>query len=75
MDVPILGLMGGADPGIPPELVQKYRDALADAGVEHEVIEYPGAPHSFCDRTYADYASESADAWERVLRFIEANKQ
>lgn len=74
MDIPILGLMGGDDPGIPPEIVQKFRDALTAAGVEHEIVEYPGAPHSFFDRKYADFAKESADAWERVLAFIDTHK-
>lgn len=73
IDIPILGLMGGDDPGIPPEVVQKYRDALTAAGVEHEIVEYPGAPHSFFDRKYADFAAESADAWERVLAFVAAH--
>jgi carboxymethylenebutenolidase len=67
---PILGLMGGDDPGIPVELVEKFRTALTGAGVEHELIVYPGAPHSFFDRKYEQFAAESADAWDRVLRFI-----
>lgn len=74
MTCPILGLMGGDDPGIPPETVQKFRDALSTAGVEHEIVEYPGAPHSFFDRKYADYAAESADAWDRMLAFIDSHK-
>ncbi len=71
MECPILGLMGGDDPGIPEEAVQELRDALAAAGVEHEVITYPGAPHSFFDRTFEEHAEASTDAWERVLGFIE----
>ena len=73
MECPILGLMGGDDPGIPEEAVQQYREALAAAGVEHEVITYPGAPHSFFDRSFDEHAEASADAWERVVGFIEAN--
>jgi carboxymethylenebutenolidase len=67
---PILGLMGGADPGIPAEAVEEFEQALAAAGVEHELVMYPGAPHSFFDRKQEDFADASADAWERVLAFV-----
>jgi carboxymethylenebutenolidase len=68
---PVLGLFGGADPGIPPEHVEALERALATAGVEHEIITYPGAPHSFFDRRADQHADASADAWTRLLRFIE----
>jgi carboxymethylenebutenolidase len=68
---PILALMGGDDPGIPLDDVAALDEALDAAGVEHEVVVYPGAPHSFFDRKYEEFASESEDAWDRVLRFIE----
>jgi len=71
-DAPILGLMGGGDPGIPAEEVERFREALTAAGVEHELVVYPGAPHSFFDRKFDEYGDESADAWRRVLAFIEA---
>jgi len=73
MTCPILALMGGADEGIPQEDVAEFEGALAAAGVPHEVVIYPGAPHSFFDRKYEDFAEESADAWKRVLEFIAAN--
>jgi carboxymethylenebutenolidase len=41
--------------------------------VEHEIVTYPGAPHSFFDRRAAEYAEASADAWKRVLGFISAH--
>ena len=68
---PILALMGGADEAIPREDVEAFDKALADAGVEHEVEIYDGAPHSFFDRRFDDYAEASADAWSRVLAFVE----
>ncbi len=72
-ECPILGLMGGADESIPQDMVDEYADALTAAGVEHELVTYPGAPHSFFDRSYEEHAAASADAWERVLSFIAAN--
>jgi carboxymethylenebutenolidase len=68
---PILALMGGSDPGIPPEDVAEFDRALDAAGVEAEVVMYPGAPHSFFDRKYEAFAQESEDAWRRTLAFVE----
>ena len=71
IDAPILALMGGADAGIPLEDVEAFDLALDEAGVDHEVVVYDGAPHSFFDRRYEEYADASADAWGRVLAFVE----
>ena len=56
--------------GHPVEQVTAFEQALADAGVEHELVVYDGAPHSFFDRKQEDFAEASADAWNRVLAFI-----
>jgi carboxymethylenebutenolidase len=68
---PILGLFGGADQGIPPEQVAEFDQALTGARVEHEFVTYPGAPHSFFDRKFEEYAEACEDAWRRVLGFLE----
>ena len=34
------------------------------------MVVYEGAPHSFFDRSFAEYAKECDDAWRRVLGFI-----
>jgi carboxymethylenebutenolidase len=70
LEAPILALMGGADAGIPQADVDAFEAALTNAGVEHEIVTYPGAPHSFFDRKQAEFADASADAWQRVLDFI-----
>jgi carboxymethylenebutenolidase len=67
---PLLGLFGGADQGIPVEQVEQFEHGLEEAGVEKEIVVYPGAPHSFFDRTYEEHADACADAWRRVLRFL-----
>jgi carboxymethylenebutenolidase len=72
---PILALMGGADQGIPREDVEEFDRALSDAGVEHEVEIYDGAPHSFFDRRFDEHAEASADAWKRVLAFVERHSR
>ncbi|HZQ10049.1 MAG TPA: dienelactone hydrolase family protein [Anaerolineae bacterium] len=68
--VPVLGLYGGTDQSITAEQVQELDINLDQAGVKHEVITYPGAPHSFFDRRYKEHADASADAWTRILNFI-----
>lgn len=69
-ECPILALMAGDDPGIPANLVAQFLVALELHGVEHEIVTYQGAPHSFFDRRHEDFAAESADAWRRVLDFL-----
>jgi carboxymethylenebutenolidase len=72
MRAPILGIFGGADEGITPDVVAEFEHALVAAGVPHELITYPGAPHSFFDRKAADFAPASKNAWRRTLKFIRA---
>jgi carboxymethylenebutenolidase len=67
---PVLGLFGGADQAIPVSDVKRLDEALDKTSVEHDIIIYPDAPHSFFDRRSADYADASSDAWKRVLTFI-----
>jgi carboxymethylenebutenolidase len=67
---PILALFGGADQAISPDQVEAFDGGLSEAGVEHEVVVYPGAPHSFFDRKQAEYAEASEDAWRRTLGFL-----
>jgi carboxymethylenebutenolidase len=67
---PVLGLFGGADPGIPASDRDQLDKQLDTAGVAHHIIAYDGAPHSFFDRKYAEYAVASTDAWARMLKFI-----
>jgi carboxymethylenebutenolidase len=73
MKVPVLGFFGGADQGIPVEQVQALDEALDKSGVKHEIVIYPGAPHSFFDRRATDFAEASADAWKRMIAFIAAH--
>jgi carboxymethylenebutenolidase len=68
---PVLGLFGGADEAIPADQVEAFERALGQSGAEHEIVTYPGAPHSFFDRAYTEHAEASEDAWRRVLGFLE----
>jgi carboxymethylenebutenolidase len=70
---PVLGLFGGADQGITKEDVEAFRHALDTVGVPNQIVTYPGAPHSFFDRTYEQHRDATDDAWRRVLAFIQVN--
>src|SRR6267143_2857216 len=69
MRAPILGLFGGDDPGIPATDIAAFDDALRAAKIPHSIHTYPGAPHSFFDRTFNEHRAECDDAWRRVLAF------
>ena len=71
---PILALQAGDDQHITAEHNAAFEAALTAAGVEHELVTYEGAPHSFFDRKQADFAAASDDAWARVLAFVELHR-
>ena len=75
IDGAILGIFGGADQGINAGVVEEFRTALVAADVDHELITYEGAPHSFFDRKAAEFAEQSADAWRRTLEFVRRTRR
>jgi len=68
---PILALQAGDDQNITAQDNVQFDKALRVAGVEHEVVTYDGAPHSFFDRKQEQFADASDDAWRRTLAFLE----
>ncbi len=67
LKVPILGLYGGKDTGIPLDTVEQMRSRLASSSSKSEIIVYPDAPHAF----FADYRpsyreKEAKDGWQRL---------
>jgi carboxymethylenebutenolidase len=71
IECPILALQAGADQNITKVENDAFEAALSAAGVDHEIVVYDGAPHSFFDRKQEEFAEASEDAWKRTLRFIE----
>ena len=71
IEAPILALQAGDDRNISAADNAAFDEALTKAGVEHEIVTYDGAPHSFFDRRQEDFAEASEDAWARVLEFID----
>ncbi|WP_214111181.1 dienelactone hydrolase family protein [Acrocarpospora catenulata] len=72
---PLLLLRGGADTASTPEEFDTFTAALDRAGTEHETHIYAGAPHSFFDRSYAEWSDACADAWQRILDFTERHSR
>jgi len=74
---PVLGLYGGADPGIPLDTVEKMKAALAAgsaAAKKSEFVVYPEAPHAFNADYRPSYRKEAADdGWQRCLAWFKAN--
>jgi carboxymethylenebutenolidase len=69
--IPVLGLYGGEDLGIPAADAREMEAALRAGGSVAEFIIYAGAPHAF----FADYrpsyrADAAKDAWNRCLAWF-----
>ena len=73
--VPVLGLYGGADAGIPSADVEQLRAALRKAGnTASDFVIYPDTPHAFNADYRATYRLEAAtDGWRRCLAWFRAN--
>ena len=67
IESPVLGLFGGADAAIPAEHREAFETALTEAGVDHRLVTYDGAPHSFFDRKAEDFADASTAAWDEMI--------
>jgi carboxymethylenebutenolidase len=68
---PVLGLYGGADKGIPPELIEKRQAACQADGKTCDMKIYPDAPHGFNADYRPSYRPEAAkDGWARMLAWF-----
>ncbi|HWP48162.1 MAG TPA: dienelactone hydrolase family protein [Candidatus Limnocylindrales bacterium] len=71
LKVPVLGLYGGKDQGIPLDTVEQMRQALKAAGNPSEIIVYPEAPHGFHADYRPSYRKEAAeDGWKRLQEWF-----
>jgi carboxymethylenebutenolidase len=67
LKVPVLGLYGAADTGIPVPQVEEMRAALKAAGKNSEIVIYPDTPHGFHADYRPSYRPEQAqDGWKRL---------
>lgn len=71
VDVPILGLFGGADTGISVDSVEGFRAALEHLRKENEIYIYPDVGHAFANPTGVNYnATAAEDAWQKTIEFL-----
>lgn len=71
LSVPVLGLYGGKDTGIPLDTVEQMKAALAKGNSGSEFVIYDNAPHAF----HADYRpsyveTDAKDAWQRCVAWF-----
>lgn len=71
LTVPVLGLYGGKDTGIPLDTVEKMQAALAQGASGSQFVVYPDAGHAF----HADYRpsydeKDAKDGWTRALAWF-----
>ena len=69
--VPLLGIFGNEDRGIPLDQIKAFEAALKEAGKEATVLVYPGVGHAFFNEERPGYDKEAShDAWERTRMFL-----
>jgi len=74
LTVPVLGLYGGADQGIPLDTVEKMRAALATGRSGSEIVVYKEAPHGFNADYRPSYRKDAAtEGWARMLAWFKRN--
>jgi carboxymethylenebutenolidase len=72
LKAPVLGLYGGADPGIPVDTVDRMREAMRAAKKPGDIVVYPDTPHAFNADYRPSYRKEAAqDGWQRMLSWFQ----
>src|SRR5699024_9675688 len=71
LDMPVLGIFGAEDDGIPTEQVKEFEAALNEANVTSDIHIYEGADHAFANPSGTRYNKEAAeDAWQKTVDFL-----
>jgi carboxymethylenebutenolidase len=69
--MPILGIFGGQDRGIPVESLLEFETTLQTLGKTAEIVIYEDADHAFANPSGTRYHPDAAaDAWQRTLEFL-----
>jgi carboxymethylenebutenolidase len=72
LDMPVLGIFGAEDEGIPVEQVRTFEQTLDSLGTDATIEVYEGAGHAFANPSGERYVPEAAeDAWEKTLDFLD----
>lgn len=76
LDMPILGIFGADDRGIPVASVNRFETVLDSLGKSVDIHIYEGADHAFANPSGGRYkADAAADAWEKTVAFLRAHLQ
>ncbi len=74
LTVPVLGLYGGRDEGIPLDQVDLMRVAISRGGNQSRIVIYADAPHAFNADYRPSYRKAAAqDGWRRMIEWFHAN--
>ncbi len=74
LTVPVLGLYGEKDTGIPQDTVQQMRAALAKGHSKSEIVVYPNSGHAFnADYRPSYVKADAEDGWKRTLEWFKAH--
>ena len=74
LTVPVLGLYGGKDTGIPQESIEKMKAALAKGASKSEFVVYPDSGHAFnADYRPSYVAADAKDGYARCLAWFKAH--
>jgi carboxymethylenebutenolidase len=72
LDMPILGLFGSDDQGIPIDDVRAFEAALDELGKDATIVVYEGADHAFANPSGRNYQPEAArQSWQETIRFLD----
>ena len=71
LEMPILGIFGAEDSGIPVAGVKQFEKTLKELDKDADIRIYAGAGHAFANPSGDAYVEEAAtDAWERTTKFF-----
>lgn len=72
LTMPVLGIFGSEDRGIPPSAVKEFEAALNAVDITNSIHIYEGANHAFANPSGTRYDKEAAeDAWQKTTAFFE----
>ena len=74
LKVPVLGLYGGKDAGIPVATVEQMKEALAKTGNKSEFIVFPNSGHAFnADYRPSYVEADAKEGWKRATEWFKAH--
>jgi dienelactone hydrolase len=82
IDTDILVLNGAADPFVPDEQIEAFKEEMKAADADYEIVNYPGVKHAFTNPNADDMgekfdlplaydAEADEDSWEKMKAFFE----